>query len=123
MYGHCPWVNMSVGLVWSGRRQIPWVRVVEFGSYPPRPVLHPVIGFHRAASRVHHGSHYHRAVGWSGHGCTVLTLITADHSVNSAFCPIKSVLDFELSNSNKCAFSALTLLVGWQEGHPACKKN
>ena len=23
---------------------------------------------------------------------------------------------------NKCAFSALTLLVGRQEGHPACKK-
>jgi len=22
----------------------------------------------------------------------------------------------------KIAFSALTLLVGWQEGHPACKK-
>jgi len=21
-----------------------------------------------------------------------------------------------------CVFSALTLLVGWQEGHPACKK-
>jgi len=21
-----------------------------------------------------------------------------------------------------CAFSAFTLLVGWQEGHPACKK-
>jgi len=21
------------------------------------------------------------------------------------------------------AFSGLTLLVGWQEGHPACKKN
>jgi len=21
-----------------------------------------------------------------------------------------------------CTFSALTLLVGWQEGHPACKK-
>jgi len=21
-----------------------------------------------------------------------------------------------------CAFSALTLMVGWQEGHPACKK-
>jgi len=21
-----------------------------------------------------------------------------------------------------CAFSALTLLVGWQEAHPACKK-
>ena len=24
--------------------------------------------------------------------------------------------------SLECAFSALTLLVGWQEGHPACKK-
>ena len=24
--------------------------------------------------------------------------------------------------SKKYAFSALTLLVGWQEGHPACKK-
>jgi len=23
---------------------------------------------------------------------------------------------------SKCAFSALTMLVGWQEGHPACKK-
>jgi len=23
---------------------------------------------------------------------------------------------------HKFAFSALTLLVGWQEGHPACKK-
>jgi len=27
-----------------------------------------------------------------------------------------------VSYSNHCAFSALTLLVGWQEGHPACKK-
>jgi len=24
--------------------------------------------------------------------------------------------------SSDCAFSALMLLVGWQEGHPACKK-
>ena len=23
---------------------------------------------------------------------------------------------------HQCTFSALTLLVGWQEGHPACKK-
>jgi len=30
--------------------------------------------------------------------------------------PIKSLLILLL------AFSALTLLVGWQEGHPACKK-
>jgi len=27
-----------------------------------------------------------------------------------------------LYNTRHCAFSALTLLVGWQEGHPACKK-
>jgi len=27
-----------------------------------------------------------------------------------------------LSIFSACAFSALTLLVGWQEGHPACKK-
>jgi len=25
--------------------------------------------------------------------------------------------------ASRCAFSALTLLVGRQEGHPACKKN
>jgi len=30
---------------------------------------------------------------------------------------------FPVNDSNKSgAFSALTLLVGWQEGHPACKK-
>jgi len=31
---------------------------------------------------------------------------------------------FCVSEDIKCAsgFSALTLLVGWQEGHPACKK-
>ena len=27
------------------------------------------------------------------------------------------------TNDTTVAFSALTLLVGWQEGHPACKKN
>ena len=27
-----------------------------------------------------------------------------------------------LLNESDAAFSALTLLVGWQEGHPACKK-
>jgi len=31
-------------------------------------------------------------------------------------CLLKSFTDIEL------AFSALKLLVGWQEGHPACKK-
>jgi len=29
---------------------------------------------------------------------------------------------FLLCAFSACAFSALTLLVGWQEGHPACKK-
>jgi len=32
-------------------------------------------------------------------------------------------IDFSLFLQFKCsAFSALTLLVRWQEGHPACKK-
>jgi len=31
-----------------------------------------------------------------------------------------NILLFQCSSC--CAFSALTLLVGWQEGHPACKK-
>jgi len=34
----------------------------------------------------------------------------------------KTNLDFKLLTSHLCAFSALTLLVGRQEGHPACKK-
>ena len=29
---------------------------------------------------------------------------------------------FAFSKTVVSAFSALTLLVGWQEGHPACKK-
>jgi len=34
------------------------------------------------------------------------------------------LINFLLVNVNMqtYAFSALTLLVGWQEGHPACKK-
>jgi len=30
--------------------------------------------------------------------------------------------DISLLFETPSAFSALTLLVGWQEGHPACKK-
>jgi len=32
------------------------------------------------------------------------------------------VQDYTILKSCKIAFSAFTLLVGWQEGHPACKK-
>jgi len=32
------------------------------------------------------------------------------------------MLNSFIAVSNSCAFSALTLLVGWLEGHPACKK-
>ena len=35
-------------------------------------------------------------------------------------CQIFAVIVFHLPVS--CALSALMLLVGWQEGHPACKK-
>ena len=41
-------------------------------------------------------------------------------------CWTQAFRDDKLSNiflfRGKVAFSALTLLVGWQEGHPACKK-
>jgi len=33
-----------------------------------------------------------------------------------------SLSDFPVSGCVYNPFSALTLLVGWQEGHPACKK-
>jgi len=37
--------------------------------------------------------------------------------------PVNRVLDFVLSGHQPLnAFNALTLSVGWQEGHPACKK-
>jgi len=31
-------------------------------------------------------------------------------------------VDFLAVTDTELTFSALTLLVGWQEGHPACKK-
>jgi len=34
----------------------------------------------------------------------------------------KSTIDKDIDFISTCAFSALTLLVGRQEGHPACKK-
>ena len=48
-------------------------------------------------------------------------------TINSENSVIKYMLFYELLFTIKCwkilcAFSALTLLVGWQEGHPACKK-
>jgi len=36
--------------------------------------------------------------------------------------PAKPAINDKLQGSVGCAFSAMTLLVGWQEGHPACKK-
>jgi len=48
-------------------------------------------------------------------------------TINSENSVIKYMLFYELLFTIKrwkilCAFSALTVLVGWQEGHPACKK-
>ena len=37
-------------------------------------------------------------------------------------CSVKSRLVLAHRVCDSSAFSALTLLVGWQEGHPACKK-
>jgi len=43
--------------------------------------------------------------------------------------PLHQLMALSITNSNfslflnNCAFSALTLLVGQQEGHPPCKKS
>ena len=42
----------------------------------------------------------------------------ANNSLQDGLLHVTCVILF----SALCAFSALTLLVGWQEGHPACKK-
>ena len=34
----------------------------------------------------------------------------------------KTVFIIKILKADECAFSALTLLVGWQKRHPACKK-
>jgi len=38
------------------------------------------------------------------------------------FYQVSFFIYFLTVRNSKCAFSALTLLVGWHEGHPACKK-
>jgi len=47
--------------------------------------------------------------------------ITTVNTVNTIL-PKTKFPNFFLTFSVDLAFSALTLLVGWQEGHPACKK-
>ena len=53
-----------------------------------------------------------------------------NENYNAAYAQLKKIhtkfIYFELISDARddrvLAFSALTLLVGWQEGHPACKK-
>jgi len=61
---------------------------------------------------------------------------TSGHIKILLFCINHTQVNLEMSNrpmcvqsmplihlhSNNCDFNALTLLVGWQEGHPVCKK-
>ena len=42
-------------------------------------------------------------------------------STKSQSIKLWKILTFFLRLAVRWAFSALTLLVGWQEGHPACK--
>ena len=51
--------------------------------------------------------------------CIHITVCINDSSAVTTF---KSGIVFRLCTETVCAFSALTLLVGWQEGHLACKK-
>jgi len=37
-------------------------------------------------------------------------------------CVMTNMTNIIYMYEGNCAFSAVTLLVGWQEGHPACKK-
>jgi len=54
------------------------------------------------------------------------TVVSKLRSKFWTFCPpVKNeegMGEFLSISMEECAFSALTLLVGWQEGHPACKK-
>ena len=61
--------------------------------------------------------------------CLLLDIVTFCNFMNASFCvflPARVVPDQRPLNGRCCccwkAFSALTLLVGWQEEHPACKK-
>jgi len=52
--------------------------------------------------------------------CWIFTFVFNTYfggTMSALFCWIVVIIKFKLY-----AFSALTLLVGWQEGHPACKK-
>ena len=44
------------------------------------------------------------------------------YAILSFVCVLISLAVFQILLNLAFAFSALTLLVGWQEGHPACKK-
>ena len=60
----------------------------------------------------------------AGHDPAILTSLTATVLSDDIF--LITALDstgfFCSCTTTTIAFSALTLLVGWQEGHPACKK-
>ena len=50
-----------------------------------------------------------------GHESIMATLTNYRHALNGSSC-------IQCTNQIICSYSALTLLVGRQEGHPACKK-
>jgi len=55
--------------------------------------------------------------------CTAIFLLTLPNSVqhfqNTSCAPLEIYLNDQ--STAKVTFSALMLLIGWQEGHPACK--
>ena len=71
---------------------------------PRQPSLHP-----------HHSPPHHRTTHL--HTPTCRRVISPHRSCNGLFLPVLLIILRYFA-----AFSALTLLVGWQEGHPACRK-
>ena len=78
---------------------------------------------------------YRAAVEWSGDGCVERRCCLRDDLLRTASrngATSLGLLHWSREKSPAvrgncwltvwCAFSALTLLVGWQEGHPACEK-
>jgi len=58
-----------------------------------------------------------------GHMQVCTSLQTDNHASTPPICFLQAFLLYShILNYWHTAFSALTLLVGWQEGHPACKK-
>ena len=101
-----------------------WNVVAGVGAAAARPVAgggrHLSAGDRRAVSRLQHRQHLLHRPGRLGrlrHRQWILDRMRRQYNNNNSLLVI-------ITTILQCfhPFSALTLLVGWQEGHPACNK-